>query len=237
MQKLRQIVLLLIVMTVLFVIGVLPAAAGTQPQPGTINNAYIDGCTVYVELIMPILPRIADSDTKTAMKRGGLTVNAFLIVYDEGIAEIVIPVSGDEAETVLVSFAIDRYFGAEDVALNFNPDNDGDPNDYYDFITFVIPDAVVDACISQDTCPNGVPAGSVQGRVIYTTPAYWAPSLDATTDVVLAVGTAWWIVDAEAGFYQLEIACEAERVWVPAEALGANFDLYFYGAPLPSPND
>lgn len=82
-------------------------------------------------------------------------------------------------------------------------------------------------------CPNPLPIASVQGRILATIPAYYLPDITATTNVVIEVGTSWWIMDSEPGFYQLWIACEATPVWVEAQFVSPNFDAIWLGASLP----
>jgi hypothetical protein len=80
-------------------------------------------------------------------------------------------------------------------------------------------------------CLSSVPASSVQGRILQTTPAYFAPDAGSATNIIIPAGTAWWILDTRSGFYKLFIACAANPVWVPANVVGPNFDTG--GAPLP----
>ncbi|MBK8027141.1 MAG: hypothetical protein IPK19_38570 [Chloroflexi bacterium] len=72
------------------------------------------------------------------------------------------------------------------------------------------------------------------------TQAYYGASFDTLTNITLPAGSSWWILDAKDGFYKLFIACQARYLWVPAEAVSANFDPVWNGASLPdagSPSD
>ncbi len=85
-----------------------------------------------------------------------------------------------------------------------------------------------------DTCKTVLPASAVQGRMLTTLRALFAPRADTTTDVTLEAGTSWWVIGAQDGYYHLWIACKAETVWVPAEAMSPNYALPWGGAALPS---
>ncbi|MBK8022275.1 MAG: hypothetical protein IPK19_12795 [Chloroflexi bacterium] len=80
-------------------------------------------------------------------------------------------------------------------------------------------------------CAAGLPSGSVQGRLLETVVGLYEPDAGAATNVTLAGGTSWWIIGAEGGFYELWIACQAAPMWVPASAVGPNYDSG--GAALP----
>jgi len=73
----------------------------------------------------------------------------------------------------------------------------------------------------------------VQGRIVQTTLAYWAPDINTLTTVLLPGGSSWWVTDAQNGFYQLWITCEANLVWVPAALVEPNYDAVWQGALLP----
>jgi hypothetical protein len=69
--------------------------------------------------------------------------------------------------------------------------------------------------------------------VLISTLAFYDPTLEATTDVLVPGGSAWWIINAQNGFYEIWIACFAEPVWVLANNMSPNFDEVWQGAPLP----
>jgi hypothetical protein len=75
--------------------------------------------------------------------------------------------------------------------------------------------------------------GAVQGRMISSTIALWEPNAGSTTDVIIPVGSSWWIIDVAPGFYRLWIACEAQPVWVSAFLMTPNYDSVWQGQPLP----
>ncbi len=81
-------------------------------------------------------------------------------------------------------------------------------------------------------CVVSLPATAVQGRLLVTTNALFAPDPAAVTNIVLEGGKAWWVIGAQDGYYRLWIACTANALWVPAESLGPNYDTG--GAPLPA---
>ena len=80
-------------------------------------------------------------------------------------------------------------------------------------------------------CPSPLNSMAVQGRMLETVTAFASANAAATTDVVIPVGTAWWITAASNGYYRIWIACFASQVWVPASSMGPNYDTG--GAPLP----
>ncbi len=82
-----------------------------------------------------------------------------------------------------------------------------------------------------NTCLADIPAGSVQGRIVETTPAFFEPRESAGANFSIPAGTSWWIIGASDGFYKLFIACRANPVWVRASAVGPNFEAG--GAALP----
>jgi len=81
-------------------------------------------------------------------------------------------------------------------------------------------------------CVVSLPSTAVQGRLLVTTNALFAPDPAAVTNIVLEGGKAWWVIGAQDGYYRLWIACPANALWVPAESLGPNYDTG--GAPLPA---
>ena len=85
---------------------------------------------------------------------------------------------------------------------------------------------------SSGGCVAAIPGGSVQGRLIATTPALSSASASATTTIRLPAGSAWWVIGAQNGFYRLWIACQSNPVWFPAAALTPNYETG--GAPLPA---
>jgi hypothetical protein len=83
-------------------------------------------------------------------------------------------------------------------------------------------------------CTPSLTAGAVVGRLNANTQALWAPSFRAPTDTILEVGTTWWVLgtDTSGRFYEILVSCQP--VWVPASAMGPNFDEVWNGRPLPS---
>lgn len=82
-------------------------------------------------------------------------------------------------------------------------------------------------------CPYPLVTGAVQGRMISSTIALWEPNAGSTTDVIIPIGSSWWIIDVAPGFYKLWIACEAQPVWVSAFLMTPNYDAVWQGQPLP----
>lgn len=85
---------------------------------------------------------------------------------------------------------------------------------------------------SSGGCPSSLPTTAVQGRMLETVQALYAADPAAVTNVIMPVGTAWWITSASSGYYRLWISCFAAQVWVPASSMGPNYETG--GAPLPN---
>lgn len=93
----------------------------------------------------------------------------------------------------------------------------------------------VDDC--QPGCEASLPAGSVVGSLLIPTRTYWAPQLDAATDVILGVtpsSKSYWVLgqDASQAFYKIALACN--YLWVPVATMGPNYDAVWNGTPLPT---
>lgn len=84
-------------------------------------------------------------------------------------------------------------------------------------------------------CLIPLPADAVQGRLLSTVTALFSPNAIDTTNVVLPAGSAWFVIDAQDGYYKLWVACQAQTLWVPADAIGPNYEPPWHGAPLPVP--
>lgn len=136
-------------------------------------------------------------------------------------------------ELATVTFPITQYFDGEALLIELY-------NSQYDYnyteTILSVPDSLVAPCVApvEGYCTYPLPVSAVQGRLDGATQAYYAPSEDARTEIVLPVGSSWWIAGAENGFYKLFVACQAQYLWVPASALGANFDTPWNGAALPT---
>jgi hypothetical protein len=93
----------------------------------------------------------------------------------------------------------------------------------------------IDDC--QPGCEASLPAGSVVGSLLMPSMTYWAPNLDAATEVPLGVtpsSKSYWVIGQDAGhaFYQIALACD--YLWVPEETMGPNYDVVWNGTPLPT---
>jgi hypothetical protein len=96
--------------------------------------------------------------------------------------------------------------------------------------------AIQDSCYGSlaNGCSPSLNDNAVVGMITETTPAYFEPSSDAATTTILEAGKTWWVLgtDASGSWYQVAVSCQA--VWVPASAMGPNFDAVWNGRPLPS---
>lgn len=71
---------------------------------------------------------------------------------------------------------------------------------------------------SAAACPIPLPADSVVYNVPAGAPAFFAPDLASQTDFNLPAGT-WWITQFEGDFAQVWIACQANLIWIPTNAI------------------
>jgi len=69
-------------------------------------------------------------------------------------------------------------------------------------------------------CAYPLPSGLTQGVITQTTSAFWAANSSATTNVVLPVGSHWWILGTSGDYVNLWITCQGTPVWVPASTVG-----------------
>ena len=79
-----------------------------------------------------------------------------------------------------------------------------------------------------------IPATAVVGSFVSTTPIYFAPQLDAGTDIVMEAGKTAWVygVDASGAFYRVMLS--GKFFWVPVSTMGPNYDDVWQGRPLPT---
>lgn len=219
------------------------------------SNAYVESCNIVFESVFPY-PYDGYDETNASpltniryAKRGGApSVTVWVKLYDNGVLIAEQEVTGVMYESYTVYFPITQLFAGENVSI-IVANNSGDPNDYiywgYSLLgegdVIDVPDSAAAPCIAAQSqnlqCPYPPTPMLGQGRVINATPTtYYAPNASALTNpqVVLAVGTSWWILEGRDGFYKLFIACQGQYIWVSAEALGANFDVVWNGAPLPN---
>ncbi|MFN8530421.1 MAG: hypothetical protein U0670_17605 [Anaerolineae bacterium] len=193
-----------------------------------------EGCTVSFFGEFYVTPA-RNSDTVTMAKRGGPYTRYVNILVD-GVFYDSIPFDlptyyGAFPQGLPVTYTFDEPISGDITAVV-----SGKPDDKYWFAQVDLPDDLGTNCSSPATdCPYPLPAGAVQARVLFSTPAYYAPSLDAQMSpaMILPVGESWWVIGAQDGFYHLFITCAARYIWVPAESLGANFDIVWNGAALP----
>lgn len=73
---------------------------------------------------------------------------------------------------------------------------------------------------SQQACANPLPANSVVYDVPAGAPAFFEPDLASQVNFNLPAGT-WWISEFSGDFAKVWIACQANSIWIPANAVGA----------------
>jgi hypothetical protein len=71
---------------------------------------------------------------------------------------------------------------------------------------------------SSATCANPLPAGSVVYAVPAGAPAFFAADLATQINLTLPAGT-WWISEFRGDFAKVWIACSANPIWIPANAV------------------
>jgi hypothetical protein len=153
------------------------------------------------------------------------TTSGVLASYPTGMSPMV-----PAWEWATVSLPITQNFPDETIFVYFY---NSDYDHTYSLTIVPVPNSLVSPCL-ESQCAYPLPVDAVQGRLEGATQAYYAPSTDAKTEIVLPVGSSWWVAGSENGFYKLFVACQANYLWVPASALGANYDNPWNGAALPA---
>lgn len=69
-----------------------------------------------------------------------------------------------------------------------------------------------------DVCPNPLPANSVVRSIPAGAPTFYAPDLATQNNFNLPAGT-WWVGETSGDFSRVWIACQAQPVWVPTNAI------------------
>ncbi len=79
-----------------------------------------------------------------------------------------------------------------------------------------------------------IPAGSVVGTFLTSTPLYYAPDPTAASSTVMDAGKTLWVigVDKSGQFYKVLLV--GKFYWVPINTMGPNYDSVWNGWPLPS---
>ncbi|MFN8528359.1 MAG: hypothetical protein U0670_07095 [Anaerolineae bacterium] len=94
--------------------------------------------------------------------------------------------------------------------------NDGDPNTGYYIFSLKGPGDVV--FIETGDCSNPLPANAVQHSIPAGAPAFYAPDAGAATGFNIPAGT-WWTYGSSGDSTHVWIACQANPVWVPSNAV------------------
>ncbi len=231
MQSPRRILVVLLLSVLLIFVSALPALAETSDLG--LFTANISDCSIIISGIVP------DFGGQTSPERnavGDPVMPFYVLIYDDGVELLSIYIANPQVGDLLeVSFLIDEAIAGKANGVGIYLDFDGDANNgVFDYIDpFMIPDEVFERCVAT-TCPYPLTVGAIQGRLEFATQVYHSPSLQSLTTVTLPAGSSWFVVDGQNGFYKLFIACQAHYVWVPAEAMGPNFDAVWGGRSLPS---
>jgi hypothetical protein len=75
-----------------------------------------------------------------------------------------------------------------------------------------------DIRIVRDDCPNPLPANAVVRSIPAGAPTFYQPDLATQNSFNLPAGT-WWVADTSGDFSRVWIACQADLVWVPTNAI------------------
>jgi hypothetical protein len=72
------------------------------------------------------------------------------------------------------------------------------------------------------------------GAFVWTTDVYWAPDVNATTEITMPAGKTAWVLgmDATGEFYKFVWSCN--YLWAPVGTMGPNYDEVWNGTPLPT---
>ena len=76
---------------------------------------------------------------------------------------------------------------------------------------------------------------AVVGRVLESVPAYWAPDFEKMTSPEVQIpwnSTLWTFGVDESGEFR-KVLLECTYLWIPADAMGPNYDEVWNGTPLP----
>lgn len=79
-----------------------------------------------------------------------------------------------------------------------------------------------------------VPETAVGGTFVTDAPIFWAPDSSATTEYVITAGNSALVIGVDASGQFRKIVWGCDLLWVPAGALGPNYDAVWNGAPLPA---
>ncbi|MFN8529197.1 MAG: hypothetical protein U0670_11330 [Anaerolineae bacterium] len=104
------------------------------------------------------------------------------------------------AGTVYTIVVIEDSFAQDGMTYNLNISGPGS-------VTIFSPD-----------CPYPLPSGSVVYSIPAGAPAFFAPSLDSQTGFNVPAGT-WYVSEFTGDFAKVWIACQAQPVYVPANAV------------------
>lgn len=121
--------------------------------------------------------------------------------------------SGDNADPISVSFALTANTTYYAVPID---DTFGQGGGSYT-LTISGPGNVFIAGASS-ACPNPLPPGSMVYELPAGAPAFYAADLATQTNFNIPAGH-WYISEFSGDFAHLWIACEADMVWVPANAV------------------
>jgi len=227
----KRIALLALFAIALLVVAVVPAFAGTTTFTGTLTSSHPiypvgrpdnSDCSSVIDDILPdkyvyqlLYVSVTETGTYSYRDVGYLDLSTFDIevaVYD-GPFDPNNPMANC-ISSMDDSVDIDLEAGKQYIlaVTSYDRPTTGD----YEF-SLTGPGDVVES--ATDSCRYPLPSGAVVRSLPAGAPAFWSPSLEHGTGFNIPAGT-WWTTGTEGDFTHLWIACQAETVWVPTNAVG-----------------
>lgn len=228
----KRVVVLALVALALLVVAVVPAFAGTTTFTGTLTESHPiypigrpddSACDSVLDDLLPEkyryhLMNVMVTETGTySYKDNQVTIDIEVAVFD-GPFDPNNPLNNcissmDDIGAVALE-AGKQYILA---VTSYDIPTTGD----YEF-SLTGPGIVYEGTLNSivvDPCLHPLPDGSVVRSLPAGAPAFWSPSLEHATGFNIPAGT-WWTTGTEGDFTHLWIACQAETVWVPTNAVG-----------------
>ncbi len=229
----KRLFVLLFVLTVILILGVAPALAGTASVTGTLTSSdpiYPNGrpedsdCGDQIDDLLPEKYRYqlyslvvsADGDYDYIDDRGvsnptfiDIEVAVIDGAFDPENPTVNCLASLDDSETITLqagvayTLAVTSYDVPTTGDWGFTIDGPGD---------------VTISALGAGACTNPLPTNAAQRVLPSGAPAFFAPNLNSQTNFTIPAGT-WYIGETSGDFAKLWIACGANSVWVPTNAI------------------
>jgi hypothetical protein len=196
--------------------------ASSRALGATINSIDRDGC------VLTIVFTVDDAGSYQ------------LTIFDDGNIEDEQVFSASTGQTITATHVIDYFVlqGAAGIGVYITTPG---ATSTYDFVDpYDVPSDVQQQCAEiggTAAQPECLPLtdNAVVGRVLSTTPAYWAPGKVAPGVTInpFITPTLWVLgVDESGEFYKVLLACQ--YLWLPVDTMGPNPDSVWQGRLLPT---